>query len=306
MAFDLAEAKQNGVQDGTAGLTALNDGKYDDAIRLFTRALADKKLTASDRAVAYYDRGLAHLKKGQRQSAAADFRSALKLKPGDAEIQQHLAIALAPPPTPAQLLQATWGPLATLPGQIWLQSVKGPEFYVAYQWAQPGIVISYSGMDRAGNPIAGQYQLDPATRKITGQTIYRGKITTGDVEIASDGYVEVVMEKDTQVRQVYSRSGPTAFVVKAEALKKGIWKPVRTATYTQATPEMVLALGWTAAPAQANNVGFMQQLKAGAMAGFQEGLREGVRDAAQARARGALAPKAYPKGQPGVTVSAPQ
>jgi tetratricopeptide (TPR) repeat protein len=78
------------VEDGNAGLTALQQGDYKHAISLFTRALASSKLTGDDREFAYSQRGTAYLKDGAYTSAISDFEHALKLKPDDADAKSGL------------------------------------------------------------------------------------------------------------------------------------------------------------------------------------------------------------------------
>lgn len=298
-------AASGGLSDAVAGLEALNTERYDDAVRLFTRALQSGKLSASDRATAYYNRGLSHYAKGHRKSAATDFRSALKIKPDDADAKLMLqASTSATPPTAVsggEALRATWGPLAAFHGLSWIQTSKSADFYVSYEWTAPGLVLSFSGRDRNGYPIAGRYQLDPTTRKIQGQTVHRGKLVTTGVEITPDGLIESPLGEEQQIRQVMRRVGPQTYTVTTERMRRNSWTEAKVVTLAQATPQMILALGWTEASAGSGQ-NFMQQLGAAIKEGAVQGLAEGIRDAAQARTRGALAPKAFPQGQESVTV----
>ena len=54
-------AHANGAQDGEAGLAALKRGADDEAIRLFTRAIASGDLAPDDQEFAYLNRGKAYL-----------------------------------------------------------------------------------------------------------------------------------------------------------------------------------------------------------------------------------------------------
>lgn len=76
-------AHSTGVQSGLAGITALNNGNYQDAIRLFTLALKAGDLKANDRELAYLKRGEAELDLGQVAPGLRDLRKALQLKPDD-------------------------------------------------------------------------------------------------------------------------------------------------------------------------------------------------------------------------------
>lgn len=304
-------AQPDGLQSAVAGLDALHAGQHDQAISLFTRALA-AGLSKQDRANAYYDRGLAYLAIGQNQKAAADFRSALAIKPDDAEARRYLQTALSAnppsvsipiqrPQSGAEALRAMWGPLAMFPGQSWIQSSsKSAGLYMTYQWKTPGTVIAFSGMDRNGQGIGGQYQYDPQTRKIYGRTLYKGTITSTVVDATPDQIVEQSSDPQDQTRQRMFRTGPSEFSIRVEALKRNEWVATQTLTLWEATPEMISALGWSQ---RAPPPSFMQQLGTAMKSGAAQGLADGVHDATQARIRGVLAPKAYPNGQIGSTVT---
>jgi tetratricopeptide (TPR) repeat protein len=89
-----------GVDDLKAATAAAEAGTSDDAVRLFTQALAAGDLSAADQFVAYSGRGREYAAKsliadaferrdeGQRlrANAIADFSAAIKLKPDDANI----------------------------------------------------------------------------------------------------------------------------------------------------------------------------------------------------------------------------
>ena len=83
-------AQAGPVEDGNAGLEALQQGDYKRAVTLFTHALASSKLVGDDREFAYSQRGAAYLKQGNYAAATADFQRALKLKPDDADAQAGL------------------------------------------------------------------------------------------------------------------------------------------------------------------------------------------------------------------------
>lgn len=88
-------ARANGVDDGNAGLSALQNGDYDVAIRLFSRALDSRGLKGDDREFAYANRGVAYLKKGDVSSAIVDLDRARQMKPDDADAQNELVTAVA-------------------------------------------------------------------------------------------------------------------------------------------------------------------------------------------------------------------
>jgi len=89
-------AVAGGIEDGTAGLYALDRGSIDEAIRLFTKAIGDGDLSSDDLEFAYFNRGKAYLAKADHKAAIADLRQAVHLKPDDTEAQRILQAALAP------------------------------------------------------------------------------------------------------------------------------------------------------------------------------------------------------------------
>jgi lipoprotein NlpI len=68
-----------------AGAEALQQGQWDDAIRLLNQAIAAGGLSGSDRAVAHNRRGYAYFAKGQADRAMADYTEAVRLAPNDAD-----------------------------------------------------------------------------------------------------------------------------------------------------------------------------------------------------------------------------
>jgi Tfp pilus assembly protein PilF len=101
-----AAAHAGGIDDGNAGLAALQQGDNDGAIVLFTRALGSGGLRGDDREFAYANRGVAYLNKGDLASAIADLDKARQMKPDDADTQNALIKALS-----------TALPATILPGQ---------------------------------------------------------------------------------------------------------------------------------------------------------------------------------------------
>ena len=84
-----------GADDGNAGLQALKQGAYDEAIRDFSRALASGQLNPDEQEFAYYGRGMAYGYKQQYGAAISDLKVAVRLKPDDADAQSALESAIA-------------------------------------------------------------------------------------------------------------------------------------------------------------------------------------------------------------------
>jgi tetratricopeptide (TPR) repeat protein len=117
-------ARANALDDGNAGLQALNSGDYDHAIGLFTKAIDSHRLKKDDQEFAYANRGRAYLKKGDYSSAIVDLDRARRAKPDDVDAQNDLVVALSAK-LPAAAIpglpkQSAWGALghALLDGAI--------------------------------------------------------------------------------------------------------------------------------------------------------------------------------------------
>jgi tetratricopeptide (TPR) repeat protein len=70
-----------GIDDINAGLAAYNRGEYDEAIRLYTQAIAAGDLSQENLHVAYVNRGSAWHRKGDYDRAIADYTKAIELDP---------------------------------------------------------------------------------------------------------------------------------------------------------------------------------------------------------------------------------
>jgi tetratricopeptide (TPR) repeat protein len=88
-------AHASALDDGNAGLAALNGGDYDKAINLFSHAINSGELRGDDQEFAYANRGRAYLKKGDLSSAIVDLDRARRDKPDDADAQNDLIAALS-------------------------------------------------------------------------------------------------------------------------------------------------------------------------------------------------------------------
>lgn len=108
-----AAAWGDAADDGNRGLTALQQGDNDTAIKLFTRALVH--LDGDDKEFAYANRGKAYLNKADYSLAIADLDRARQMKPDDADAQNDLILALQyeipADSIPGRPKQSTIGPL---------------------------------------------------------------------------------------------------------------------------------------------------------------------------------------------------
>jgi tetratricopeptide (TPR) repeat protein len=73
LALSTDKLSASGLDDAIAGRSALEQNRYDDAIRLFTKAINSTKLPPRQLAGAYYGRGNAYAEKHVYALAIADF-----------------------------------------------------------------------------------------------------------------------------------------------------------------------------------------------------------------------------------------
>jgi tetratricopeptide (TPR) repeat protein len=69
------------MDDVKAGIAAATGGNYDEAIRLYTKAIASGKLSGENLSKVYDNRGDAWVKKGDDDKAIADYTKALEIEP---------------------------------------------------------------------------------------------------------------------------------------------------------------------------------------------------------------------------------
>ncbi|BEQ13074.1 tetratricopeptide repeat protein [Desulfoferula mesophila] len=80
-----AVALAGGKEDIAAGNQAAQAGQFKKAITFYTKAIASKQLTPSNKAVAYNNRGSAHDDLNQTKAALADYAQAIAIDPEYAE-----------------------------------------------------------------------------------------------------------------------------------------------------------------------------------------------------------------------------
>jgi tetratricopeptide (TPR) repeat protein len=84
-----------GLDDAKAGETAFQRGNDDEAIRLFTRAIASGELSRRDLGIAYYNRGNVWYYKGDYDKAIADYTKAIEINPQYASAYENRGLAWA-------------------------------------------------------------------------------------------------------------------------------------------------------------------------------------------------------------------
>lgn len=76
-----SDASASGLDDALAGRSAIEEHRYDDALRLFTRAINSGELSPRDLAGAHYGRGIAYAEKQNYNLAIAEFGEMIRFRP---------------------------------------------------------------------------------------------------------------------------------------------------------------------------------------------------------------------------------
>lgn len=197
------------------------------------------------------------------------------------------AISVAPE------LLTLWGPIARLAGHYWILHDQGTAQYLEFNWQNEGYILAFSGMDRDGNLLAGQFIIDPATGQVAGLSVHRGEAYELALEQHPDGFIILSNVAGENIRTTYQPNGATSYRVTQEALRRNQWRLTRSQTLTMGSTQIVQTLGWPvrtaemeAAEAQAREAlierrpSFFSRLSSafqdGTVAGVEEGTRDGV------------------------------
>jgi lipoprotein NlpI len=81
----IGAARAAGLDDANAGLIAAQRGEYDEAIRLFSAALASGDLSPGNTIIAHHNRGNTYQDKGDYARAIAEYNVAIRLNPAYSE-----------------------------------------------------------------------------------------------------------------------------------------------------------------------------------------------------------------------------
>ncbi len=241
------------VDDGNAGLEALNSGAYDKAIALFTRAIKSGQLAGDDKEFAYLNRGKAYLGKHAYARAVADLRMAVKISPDDADAKDALQQALAlqtsgggAPGAPLHDAARGWGMLSALAGRyFWYQpqGKKPNEQYIYYDWLTPQQVLRYTIWSKDKRVAVGEYQLDPSTGKLIEAEALTSGVYYGTASATSGGVTEYFFLNGTPLRQVASGSGGTINQV-TQRYQGGDWQTISTVQVVETNIAELTAAGF--------------------------------------------------------------
>jgi tetratricopeptide (TPR) repeat protein len=221
-----AGVRAGGIEDGGAGLQAMDRGAYDDAIRLFTKALAARDLSQDDRELAYLSRGKAYLAKGDSAHAVADLRQALALKPDDPEAQDALNQAQGPSAQPPQT-EARWGPLTPMVGKYYWYQVTGQDphsmvFHLDATTAPNALLLSV----RAKNGVLqlDEYQYDEATHILMISGVSGQNQLYGTADLSGNALRGYLYVSNVAVQYAITPAADGSAVEQEQQLVKGAWQ----------------------------------------------------------------------------------
>jgi tetratricopeptide (TPR) repeat protein len=81
------------LDDAKTGLAAAQAGNYDEAIRLYTKAIESGELSQENLSIAYHNRGIAWDDKGDYDKAIVDYTKAIEINPRDANAYHNRGLA---------------------------------------------------------------------------------------------------------------------------------------------------------------------------------------------------------------------
>jgi tetratricopeptide (TPR) repeat protein len=248
-------ASASGVDDGEAGLKALDRGAYGEAVRLFTKALDAGDLAPDDREFAFFNRGKAYLAEGDRTRALADLRQAVRLKPDDAEAQDALHQALAPATATSASSEKAhpsshdhWGVLRSMAGKYYWYEISGGKSHVAYfhvEWTTPEQTIATSLQSKAGVAAVGEFQFDEGSGKLLGAGVEGSDNTVsyGIAEASATGLSDYTYFKTTPIHDVLALQPDGSIKEHEQKFQNGSWRDAGDVTLVETSADALQAAG---------------------------------------------------------------
>jgi hypothetical protein len=266
---------------------ALIRGDYPQAVALFSSLLAYPRFSTEDKAGLYVSRGFANLRLNRRTEAIADLRQAVALNPADEDASNALYALQNSPSSSLTPATAGWGPIARLPGRSWLLTKGKPTLTLRYAWKRVGVSMMFAGKDASGNPLEGQYFIDPMKNAIRASYLHKGKTYVSDLEIAPQAFTEIGTGPKAAQREITELQGDGSFNIVTQKMKGKAWQTVSTAVLVPTSDQMIASLGWPDAPVKTESFlhGILRSMKEGAIAGASEGTKQGITDATSYRVR---------------------
>jgi tetratricopeptide (TPR) repeat protein len=254
LTFVATAAVAGAIDDGNAGLDALNKGSYDEAVRLFTKALKSGQLKGDDQEFAYFNRGKAYVGKHDYAKAIADLKKAVKIKPDDTDAQDALTEAQSDLSTKAEgsgfsqhAHSGGWGSLAALAGRYFWYQERGQDARSAvahYEWLIPQQALHFIIRSKDRVLASGIYKLDPATGKLIGAEAAGTGVYYATVNASIAGNIEYYFVNNTPTRSIDGVPVGGAFTSRAQKYANGTWQDFSTTQYTEVSLADAQAAGF--------------------------------------------------------------
>ena len=256
-----------GIEEGNAGLDALNSGDYDGAIRHFTLALKPGALAGEDREFAYLNRGKAYAAKGDYEHAIADLRMAVRLKPDDDDAKAALQDALAAQggggggssgqaasaaPAPSGGGSDYWGMLSGMVTQqyYWYQ-MPGQDPHAAYTsftWIASQQTLSAQTRSKSGPLLVTEYMLEAKTGQVIYAGMQQGVAFYGTVKATPASTTAYGYEQGKALRVIERRQPDGSITEVEQSYIAGGWANPSNVTLAPTTPDELIAAGLMKAP----------------------------------------------------------
>jgi tetratricopeptide (TPR) repeat protein len=241
-------AHAGGAQDGEAGLQALDRGSYDEAVRLFTRALGARDLSNDDREFAYLSRGKAYLGEGDKTDALADLHRAVQLKPDDADAQAALSQAIGDRANQTSVQQGgdRWGLLASMAGHYYWFQASGADPHAAVfhaAWATPNVALSTSLRAKTTTVQIQEYLLDEASAKLLWAGYVTNTLYYGTAEATASSVVIYSYPNGTPARASLTLAVDGTIRDHEQVFKDGAWSDAGDALLVEVPQETLEAEG---------------------------------------------------------------
>jgi tetratricopeptide (TPR) repeat protein len=252
-------ARADGVADGSAGLDALNRGAYDEAIRLFTRALLPSgHLSKEDSEFAYLNRGKAYIAKGDLTHGVADLKKALRLNPRDTDAQSALDDAMAkqsgrggghdeaPVQEAAAAGRDPWGMLSAMAGKYYWVQVPGHDAHEAFMkvyWFTPQQALSVTVRTKTDQLEVYEYKLDAKTGKVIFAAVIGSKSEYGTIDARATTATAFTFVDGVPVRIIIRPAPDGALVEARQTFVSGGWRDGTNTRLVETTTDELIAQG---------------------------------------------------------------
>lgn len=247
--------RADGVADGNAGMDALNRKDYDEAIRMFTRALQPGRLKGDDREFAYLNRGNAYAGKQDYVHAIADLKEALRLKPDDSDAQQALDAVTAMQQGASEDQDAApvaagpggaWGLLASMAGRYYWYQVPGRDPHEAYLqvgWVAPQKTLSLIIKSKSDQLKVQEFKIDEKSNEVIYAAVVDDQQQYGTTAPTRGGQALYTYVNGVPTREILRQRSDGSMSDDTQTYADGHWKQTTSVALTETTVDELVAQG---------------------------------------------------------------